>query len=104
MKRIIEVRLVQAVEDCRAEFHEKIDIKRRLEDQKDLVYDLQKQVIPELQEKLNITISALKKIKMENLDDKTQTRYIKALQDYMSRASKTSWNALKEIGVDPLSK
>lgn len=57
-----------------------------------------------LEREHEIMVKALKSIKMENLDGKTQTRFIEALKDYMSRVSKISWNALKEIGIDPLSR
>lgn len=60
--------------------------------------------IEELEKKLETAVKALKSIKQENLDDKTQQRYIKALQAWKNKTTRTSWNALIMMGIDPLKK
>jgi hypothetical protein len=60
--------------------------------------------IQALEEKLKIAVQALKSIKQENLDGKTPERYIKALQQWKNKTTRTSWNALIMMGIDPLKK
>ena len=60
--------------------------------------------IKELEEKLAVTVEALKSIKKVNHDDKTPARYIKSLRNWEDKVCNTSWYALKDIGIDPLSR
>lgn len=53
--------------------------------------------IKKLEGKLKVAVETLESIKHENLDDKTPTRYIKALQSWRDKVCKISWDTIKKI-------